>query len=151
MAASFDPATVRTAVRHLGRRDPVMRAVIAAVGPFALSLDRDRFRMLVRSIIAQQISWSAARSIRARLDVLAGPGGVKPETLAGLSIKQLRSVGLSPQKAGLVLLPMGIVAAIVSQPIAARNLVRGPLVVGAASLVLASAVIPPWAAASLTW
>jgi MFS family permease len=50
--------------------------------------------------------------------------------------------GLSPQKAGLVLLPMGIVAAIVSQPIAARNLVRGPLVVGAASLVLASAVIP---------
>jgi predicted MFS family arabinose efflux permease len=33
--------------------------------------------------------------------------------------------GLSPQEAGLVLLPMGIVAAVVSQPISARNLVRG--------------------------
>jgi MFS family permease len=50
--------------------------------------------------------------------------------------------GLSPEEAGLMLLPMGIVAAIVSRPISARNLVRGPLVVGAASLVLASAVIP---------
>jgi predicted MFS family arabinose efflux permease len=49
--------------------------------------------------------------------------------------------GLSPQEAGLVLLPMGIVAAVVSQPISARNLVRGPLVVGAASLVLASGAV----------
>jgi hypothetical protein len=49
--------------------------------------------------------------------------------------------GLSPQAAGLVLLPMGIVAAIVSQPISARNLVRGPLIIGAASLLLASAVV----------
>ena len=49
--------------------------------------------------------------------------------------------GLSPQAAGLVLLPMGIVAAIVLQPISARNLVRGPLVVGAASLLLASVVV----------
>jgi sugar phosphate permease len=49
--------------------------------------------------------------------------------------------GLSPRDAGLVLLPMGIVAAIVSQPIAARNLIRGPLVVGAASLMFVSAAI----------
>jgi len=49
--------------------------------------------------------------------------------------------GLSPQAAGLVLLPMGIVAAIVSQPISARNLVRGPLIIGAARLLLASAVV----------
>lgn len=49
--------------------------------------------------------------------------------------------GLSPQEAGLVLLPMGIVAAIMSRPISARNLVRGPLIVGAASFVLASAAV----------
>jgi predicted MFS family arabinose efflux permease len=36
---------------------------------------------------------------------------------------------------------MGIVAAVVSQPISARNLVRGPLIVGAASLILASAAV----------
>jgi MFS family permease len=46
--------------------------------------------------------------------------------------------GMSTQEAGLVLLPMGILAAIVSRPISARNLVRGPLIVGAASLVLAA-------------
>jgi MFS family permease len=49
--------------------------------------------------------------------------------------------GLPPHGAGLVLLPMGIVAAIVSLPISARNLVRGPLVVGAACLVVGSAAV----------
>ncbi|MFF1359148.1 MFS transporter [Streptomyces sp. NPDC058297] len=49
--------------------------------------------------------------------------------------------GLSSQAAGLVLVPMGIVAALVSRPISARNLVRGPLIVGAASLVLASGAV----------
>ncbi|MFG3366910.1 MFS transporter [Streptomyces sp. NPDC048156] len=49
--------------------------------------------------------------------------------------------GLSSQAAGLVLLPMGVVAALVSRPISARNLVRGPLIVGAGSLVLASGAV----------
>jgi predicted MFS family arabinose efflux permease len=49
--------------------------------------------------------------------------------------------GLSAQEAGLVLFPMGILAALVSRPIAVRNLVRGPLVVGAASFVLAAAAV----------
>ncbi|MER7008067.1 MFS transporter [Dactylosporangium sp. NPDC000555] len=47
--------------------------------------------------------------------------------------------GLSSQEAGLVLLPMGVFAALVAWPISARNLVRGPLIIGAVSLVLASA------------
>jgi nicotinamidase-related amidase len=46
--------------------------------------------------------------------------------------------GMSSREAGLVLLPMGILAALVSRPISARNLVRGPLIIGAACLVLAS-------------
>jgi nicotinamidase-related amidase/MFS family permease len=49
--------------------------------------------------------------------------------------------GLSPQQAGLALLPMGIVAAIVSRPLSSRNLVRGPLIVGAAALVAASVLV----------
>jgi predicted MFS family arabinose efflux permease len=61
--------------------------------------------------------------------------------LYGLTQWMQAARGLSPRDAGLVLLPMGILAAIVSQPISARNLVRGPLVVGAASLLLASAAI----------
>jgi predicted MFS family arabinose efflux permease len=49
--------------------------------------------------------------------------------------------GLSPRHAGLLLLPMGLLAALLSQPISARNLVRGPLVVGAASMVAASGAV----------
>ena len=79
-----------------------MRAVIDAVGPFTLRLERDRFGMLVRSIISQQISTSAARSIRRRLQELVGPEGVKAANLAQSTPDQLRSVGLSPQKASYV-------------------------------------------------
>lgn len=54
--------------------------------------------MLVRSIISQQISGKAARSIRGRLEGLVAPARMTPERLAGLSIEQLRAVGLSSQK-----------------------------------------------------
>jgi DNA-3-methyladenine glycosylase II len=55
--------------------------------------------MLVRSIISQQISMGAARAIRARLQQLVGNEAIKPEMIMRLSTQQLRSVGLSPQKA----------------------------------------------------
>ena len=93
---------IQKARRHLRAADPVMKAIIDAVGPFTLSLERDRFRMLVCSIISQQISGYAAASIIKRLRTLAGPGGLKPANLAKFSIAELRSVGLSPQKASYV-------------------------------------------------
>jgi len=93
---------IQKARRHLRAADPVMRAVIDTVGPFTLRLERDRFNMLVRSIISQQISTSAARSIRGRLQELAGPDGIKAANIARFSMEQLRSVGLSPQKASYV-------------------------------------------------
>ena len=93
------PCDIRKARRHLRASDAVMRAVIDAVGPFTLRLERDRFAMLVRSIISQQISTSAARSIRRRLQERVGPAGLNAATLAQLTADQLRSVGLSPQKA----------------------------------------------------
>jgi predicted MFS family arabinose efflux permease len=46
--------------------------------------------------------------------------------------------GLSPEQAGLVLLPLGAVAALVSQPVSRRNLVRGPLIACAFFMLLAS-------------
>lgn len=95
----LNPTVIQKARRHLRAADPVMKAVIDAVGSFTLSLERDRFGMLVRSIISQQISTSAARSIRKRLQELAEPGGLKPTTLAQFTVDQLRSVGLSSQKA----------------------------------------------------
>jgi DNA-3-methyladenine glycosylase II len=85
---------------HFRRHDPILHAVVRQVGPFTLKPSRERFGMLVRSIIAQQISVGAAKAIRGRLEALVGgPRGMRPESLAALSIEQLRAVGLSPQKA----------------------------------------------------
>ena len=98
----FTQSEIRKARRHLRTADPIMRAVIDAVGPFTLRLERDRFGMLVRSIISQQISTSAARSIRRRLQELAGPEGLKAANVAQFTVGQLRAVGLSPQKASYI-------------------------------------------------
>lgn len=98
----FNQTDIQKARRHLRSADPVMKAIIDAVGPFTLGLERDRFRMLVCSIISQQISGSAAASIIRRLRKLAGPGGLNAAHLAKFSITELRSVGLSSQKASYV-------------------------------------------------
>jgi len=74
----FKQTDIRKARRHLRAADPVMKAIIDAVGPFTLGLERNRFRMLVCSIISQQISGSAAASIFKRLRTLAGSGGMCP-------------------------------------------------------------------------
>ena len=87
------------AIRHLRKSDPVIAAVIKRVGPFTLKPDRDRFRMLMRSIVSQQISTKAARSIRGRLEALVEPETPTAQNLAVLSVEQLRSAGLSAQKA----------------------------------------------------
>ena len=75
-----------------------MRQMIKDVGPFTLRVKRDRFGMLVRSIISQQISTKAARSIRAKFEALLLPDSLCPEAILGMSVKQLRSAGLSQQK-----------------------------------------------------
>ncbi|MGW6954108.1 MFS transporter [Streptomyces chartreusis] len=49
--------------------------------------------------------------------------------------------GFSTTQAGLLLLPMGAVSALLSHPLARRNLVRGPLIVSALAMLLGSAGI----------
>ena len=70
------PTHIQSARRHLRAADPVMKAIIDAVGPYTLRFERDRFAMLVRSIISPQISTTAARAIRNRLQELVGPEGL---------------------------------------------------------------------------
>jgi DNA-3-methyladenine glycosylase II len=98
----FKQTEIRKARRHLRAADPVMKDIIDAVGRFALSPDRDRFGILTQSIISQQISGSAARSIRKWLLELAGPNGLTAANLTRFTVDQLRSVGLSSQKASYI-------------------------------------------------
>ncbi len=89
---------VAAAVKHLSKADPVLKDLIRRVGPFTLKTHRDRFDLLVRSILSQQISTKAARAIRLRLADRVKPHGITPESIARLSDASLRSVGLSAQK-----------------------------------------------------
>lgn len=98
--------------RHFRRHAPELHAVIRRVGPFTLRPQRNRFQMLVRSIVFQQISMGAARTIYGRLEDLAaqrvprkhpvGKQRMQPEVLAALDLDELRSVGLSRQKAAYI-------------------------------------------------
>lgn len=49
--------------------------------------------------------------------------------------------GLSTVTAGLLLLPMGAVSALLSRPLARRNLIRGPLIIAAVTMLIGSAGI----------
>ncbi len=93
-------AYIDHAHRHLRKADPILRKVIDRAGGFTLKLERNRFQMLARSIISQQISTAAARTIRGRLEALSAPERMSAENVARLSREQLRSAGLSQQKAG---------------------------------------------------
>ena len=85
--------------RHLARRDPVLKLLMAHVGPCTLRHEPDGFAALARSIIAQQISTKAAASIHARLLQALGRRGLRPGALLALSDEELRGVGLSASKA----------------------------------------------------
>lgn len=88
-----------SAIKHLRRADPIMKAMIAEIGPCTLRPQRDRFRMLAGSIISQQISTGAARSIKKKLDELVGLQGLTPANLCRYSAEELRVAGVSAQKA----------------------------------------------------
>lgn len=92
----FSATNVRRGRKHLRSTDPVMRTVIDAVGPCRLEVQPDRFRMLVNSIISQQISVHAARSIRRRLQ--ASVSNFDAQALLALNTQQLNAAGLSQQK-----------------------------------------------------
>jgi DNA-3-methyladenine glycosylase II len=84
------------AQRHLSRRDPVLKRLIKQVGPCTLVVNPDGFSVLVRSIVAQQISSKAARSISARL--AESIGGIHPKKLLKAKDETLRAAGLSVAK-----------------------------------------------------
>lgn len=90
---------VASAVEHLRSADATLGRHIERVGPFTLRMHRDRFGLLVRSILSQQISTKAARAIRQKLEALTRGAGLTPQALAALTESQMRAAGLSAQKA----------------------------------------------------
>jgi 3-methyladenine DNA glycosylase/8-oxoguanine DNA glycosylase len=87
--------------RLLLRRDPILAALIRQYGPCGLAQAQraDHFSALVRAIAGQQLSTKAAATIYARLLTLMPNGQPTPQGLMALGDDQLRSVGISRQKA----------------------------------------------------
>ena len=98
MPSLRNAVVVESAVLHIRKSDKRLRKVIDTVGPFTLKLQRDRFQMLVRSIVWQQISGKAATSIFNKLVAKLDGGKVTAEALAKLSPEDMRTAGISPQK-----------------------------------------------------
>ena len=94
---------VEKGLRFLRKSDPVMRALIKKCEKFSSKVKRDRFQSLVSSIISQQISTAAARSIKKRFVDSLKPKKLSAETLSKLSVEDLRNAGISNQKANYIL------------------------------------------------
>jgi DNA-3-methyladenine glycosylase II len=92
----------RKAGKHLARRDPVLKGLIGRIGPCTLRVmprHRDHFALLVRAIVAQQISSRAALAISARLKDSLLPNALTPEAILRRTERQLQKTGLSSAKA----------------------------------------------------
>jgi DNA-3-methyladenine glycosylase II len=84
--------------RHLSRRDPVLKKLIAQYGAVTLQPSSDHFGVLVRCVVAQQISTKAAASISSRLCAALGKKGLKAHAIARLEEEKIRECGLSTAK-----------------------------------------------------
>lgn len=87
------------AAEYLSRHDPVLRPVIAEVGPTTIRPHTDYYRELVDSIISQQLSIKAAAAIEARFADLFGGTFPTPEQILTKSEDDLRAIGFSYAKA----------------------------------------------------
>lgn len=98
-ASPAAPAPHANAQRHLARKCPVMKRLIAAHGPCMLvpAID-DPFNLLVRCVISQQISTKAANSIYAKLAAAVGGPPVSREALSKLTPKRFQKCGVSGPK-----------------------------------------------------
>ncbi|MEW4570179.1 DNA-3-methyladenine glycosylase [Tautonia sp. JC769] len=91
------------AVAHLREIDPRWCPLIDRAGPCLLRPKPDRFGILVRAIVGQQISSKAAASINLRLLHGQGAKRHRAESLLALGAEGIRAAGLSGVKASYVL------------------------------------------------
>src|SRR3954463_10405508 len=92
----LDAANLKQAMRHLARIDPDFARAIEEVGHPELREVPRGFGGLMRSIVGQQVSVHAARSIWLRLE--AAVPSMEPAEFLAQSDEQLRAVGLSGAK-----------------------------------------------------
>lgn len=93
------PYDANVAREHLLRADPVMREIVKQAGPLALELRGCPYQSLMRALLYQQLVGAAASAIERRFLGLFGDRIPEPRELLAVSSEELRSAGLSRQKA----------------------------------------------------
>ena len=81
---------------YLSKKDRVLKSIISTYQNEYLSINKNYFHCLLNSIIGQQISVSAANSIKRRFFSLKK--NINPISISTIKTKSLRDVGLSRQK-----------------------------------------------------
>lgn len=90
------------AITHLRKNDPVLAGIIGNAGMPAIEPHTNYYWELIDSIISQQLSVKAARTIEGRFQDLFEDEFPAPEAILVKSIEELRSVGLSGAKANYI-------------------------------------------------
>ena len=86
--------------RKIVKIDPAFAPAIKNLEPCTFGLTKPKvtsYQSLIRSVVAQQVSTAAARTISGRLEIKCG-GSIPAEKVGALSLKQLQSVGLTGAK-----------------------------------------------------
>jgi DNA-3-methyladenine glycosylase II len=93
--------TLELGVKYLHRQDPVLRPLIDAYGVPTFRPHGNYYQELVESIVSQQLSVKAAATINGRFVDLFGHFPL-PEEILAKEPEELRSAGLSGQKASYI-------------------------------------------------
>jgi DNA-3-methyladenine glycosylase II len=92
---------MNNAVHHLRGSDPILASIIEQVGACQIAYREPTFEALARSIVFQQLSTKAARTIYGRLEEATG-GRITPDAIQDLGLADMRRAGLSKQKIGYI-------------------------------------------------
>ncbi len=90
-------------INHLSSLNPKIKKLLNAFDPPELKVEKNYFWSLCRSIIYQQISGKAAKTIASRfLALFSSNINVNPVEVLDMDIKEFYGAGLSRQKAGYI-------------------------------------------------
>ncbi len=113
------PKTVRRGVEILCERDAGLAGIVERQGVPPVRLRKAGFATLAQIIVEQQVSLASGWAIWARLE--DGLGTVTPESVAARTVEDLRTMGLSIQKATYI---HGIAAAVLDGELNFRRVHR---------------------------
>ena len=88
---------IQTGVNYLKKNDPVLRRIIQEIGDCRLTPSNNYFQDLAETIISQQLSYKACKSIHNRLMALVRQD-LTPAAVLSLTDQELRECGISGQK-----------------------------------------------------